>query len=656
MLNARDLAGLGEDITELYLKLEFDIKKDMFRRLNRLQKVTEATVYQAEILKEAGGLKTYINDLVKQYDAKAQKLLKELFNEAMEKAANNDLKYFSLAKKSFSAAQAQRATAAIKRFEKADIINKTFAAQQDQLGKIENSLLRMTLTVADATETEFLKQCNYAYMKISSGAFSWDKAYKDAVNEQAKKAYADAAINLANDGVKTILYDYSGTTRRYSIESATKMNVLTGINQTASAQTLDNAEALGTDLVEVDAHIGARDVERPGRPWSNHEAIQGRVYCLNGERDFIDGDGNTQHAPNFAEACGFGEPDGICGINCRHSFYPYYEGAPLMYSNKELDEMRDARVELDGDLITPYEAEQRLRICEHNIRTYKAEAQALELTNNKGDPRYIKAREGIYRWQENARHIVSETGIKRKYTNEYIGTVSGVQPSGLKPSKKINMAEIMNGNIKDNIKTLKVKPLNFEMLKAPLTETEIITKLAGGDMTGGSCSSLAFAFAGNKCGYDVTDYRGGNSRFVFSLNKNIREIAEFPGVKSYVYKNINDLKNAEDLLKNVTSGKYYYFAIGKHAAIVKKAGGGFEFLEMQSQYKELNIFKPLNDKILIDRFGCQKWHSKGGERYAASGFLIDIESLKDNKKFKDILKYLNTKTAEQQKGIRGKIK
>lgn len=436
MLNARDLAGLGEDITELYLKLEFDIKKDMFRRLNRLQKVTEATVYQAEILKEAGGLKTYINDLVKQYDAKAQKLLKELFNEAMEKAANNDLKYFSLAKKSFSAAQAQRATAAIKRFEKADIINKTFAAQQDQLGKIENSLLRMTLTVADATETEFLKQCNYAYMKISSGAFSWDKAYKDAVNEQAKKAYADAAINLANDGVKTILYDYSGTTRRYSIESATKMNVLTGINQTASAQTLDNAEALGTDLVEVDAHIGARDVERPGRPWSNHEAIQGRVYCLNGERDFIDGDGNTQHAPNFAEACGFGEPDGICGINCRHSFYPYYEGAPLMYSNKELDEMRDARVELDGDLITPYEAEQRLRICEHNIRTYKAEAQALELTNNINDPRYIKARNGIYKWQENARHIVSETGIKRKYTNEYIGTVNGVQPRGISNNTK----------------------------------------------------------------------------------------------------------------------------------------------------------------------------------------------------------------------------
>lgn len=439
MLNARDLAAISDDITELYLKLEFDIKKDMFRRLNRLQKITDATIWQAEILKEAGGLKTYINDLVKDYDKKAQKELVKLFNEAMETAKDNDLKYFAAAKKSFSDSQAQKATTAIQRFINADTINKTFARQQgDALGKIENDLLRMTLTVADATEREFIKQCNYAYMKVSSGAFSFQSAFKDAVNEQAKKAYlnkayADTAINLADNGVKTILYDYSGTTRRYSIETATRMNILTGINQTASQQTINNAQELNTDLVEVDAHIGARDVERPGRPWSNHEALQGRVYCLYGERDYIDGDGKTQHAPNFAEACGFGEPDGICGINCRHSFYPYLEGAPLMYSNQELDEYKEKRVELDGEKITPYEAEQELRRCEYNIRHYKAEAQALDLTGHTDDPRYRKARENIYNWQARARHITDETGINRKYINEYIGTTNGQQPSGLKP-------------------------------------------------------------------------------------------------------------------------------------------------------------------------------------------------------------------------------
>ena len=42
-----------------------------------------------------------------------------------------------------------------------------------------------------------------------------------------------------------------------------------------------------------------------------------------------------------------------------------------------------------------------------------------------------------------------------------------------------------------------------EDLDKPLTQEEIIQKLAGGDMTKGSCASLAFAYAGNTCGFDV---------------------------------------------------------------------------------------------------------------------------------------------------------
>jgi len=433
MLNARDLAALSDDITELYAQLDFEIKKNMFRRLNCIQKVTDATIYQAEILKEAGGLKSDINKLVKTYDKKAQKLLEELFDEAMKKNAENDLKFFSAAGRKLSGAQAQKTKSAIQRFINADIINKTFSQQQEALAKIESDLVRMTLTVADATETEFLKQCNIAYMKISSGAFNFDNSFKSAVNEQAKKAYADAAIDLANNGVKTILYDYSGKARHYTIEAATKMNIITGINQTASIQSLNNAQELGADLVEVDAHIGARNEEREGRPWSNHEALQGRVYCLNGERDYTDGDGNRKHAPNFYDTCGIGEPDGICGINCRHSFYPYIEGTPLLYSKGELDEYKDERVTLDGKKITPYEAEQELRLCERAIRQYKADVQALELTNNTQDPRYRSARESLYTWQHKAAHITEETGIKRKYINEYIGTTTGKQPTGIKP-------------------------------------------------------------------------------------------------------------------------------------------------------------------------------------------------------------------------------
>ncbi|HGQ4216718.1 TPA: hypothetical protein ACL7J0_001611 [Streptococcus pneumoniae] len=44
-----------------------------------------------------------------------------------------------------------------------------------------------------------------------------------------------------------------------------------------------------------------------------------------------------------------------------------------------------------------------------------------------------------------------------------------------------------------------------------LTEEEIIQAISGGDKTKGSCSSLAFAYIGNKAGYTVLDFRGGKS-------------------------------------------------------------------------------------------------------------------------------------------------
>lgn len=410
MLNARYLATISDDLVELYAELEGDIKRDMFRRLNTLQHITDATRWQAEILKQTGQLKLDIQKYVAKYDKKVQKQLAEMFTDAINEAEQQDLRYYQMGKRYLSKEQTQIMNASIDRLENAEKINKTFNAMQNKAQAIYESLTRMTLTVADATEKEFLKQCNAAYMKVSSGAFSWQSAYKTAVD------------NLATNGVKTVFYSQSGKLIERSIESATRMNIITGINQTASQQTLENADNLGTDLVEVSAHIGARP---------EHEEFQGKVYCLSGEKDYVDADGITRHAEDFYKVCRLGEVDGICGINCRHSFYPYFPGTPLQYSRNELDEMSDKRVNLDGKEITPYEAEQELRLCERNIRNYKSVAEGYNLTGRGDSPEMIKAQNNIYNWQQRAKHITDQTGIRRNYTNEYIGTKSGTQPRGL---------------------------------------------------------------------------------------------------------------------------------------------------------------------------------------------------------------------------------
>lgn len=186
------------------------------------------------------------------------------------------------------------------------------------------------------------------------------------------------------------------------------------------------------------------------------------------------------------------------------------------------------------------------------------------------------------------------------------------------------------------------------------SEQEIIDNLGGGDLTRGSCSSLAFAYCGNKNGYEVTDFRGGDSQTFFSRNGNIRKIAELPGVDGKIVKHTNDFTGAHQLLKEVQEGKEYYFATGKHAAMVRKTKNGHEYLELQSATS--NGWKSLTDYELKWRFGCQKSHSSYGYKYECSSELIDSEKLKNNDNFPSILGYINTDKGKQKKGIKGYVR
>ena len=193
-----------------------------------------------------------------------------------------------------------------------------------------------------------------------------------------------------------------------------------------------------------------------------------------------------------------------------------------------------------------------------------------------------------------------------------------------------------------------------EALKTALSESEIIDRLGGGDLTKGSCSSLAFAYAGNTGGFDVLDFRDGLSRSTFASNATINEIATLPGVNGFVVKDFNDFTAANKLLGMVEESKEYYFCVGKHAAIIRRVEKGFEYLELQSPTD--NGFKPLTKGVLKKRFGCQKSHTCLGTKIQASNQLIECESLSKSSEFQKLLGYINTSSGNQKKGVRGSVK
>lgn len=200
----------------------------------------------------------------------------------------------------------------------------------------------------------------------------------------------------------------------------------------------------------------------------------------------------------------------------------------------------------------------------------------------------------------------------------------------------------------------KVEYNEVRKLQKELTTEEIIKKLGGGDQTKGSCSSLAFAYIGNRNGYDVLDFRGGISTEIFATTRNIVEIANLDGIESKVIKRANDYNAVKELLTFVEEKKEYYLETGKHAAIIRIGNRGFEYLELQSETE--NGFKKLDSSVLKTRFGCQTSYSVGGIKFEKSNVLIDVDSCKNSEEFKNLLGYINTAKDKQNKGEGGYAK
>lgn len=205
----------------------------------------------------------------------------------------------------------------------------------------------------------------------------------------------------------------------------------------------------------------------------------------------------------------------------------------------------------------------------------------------------------------------------------------------------------------NSLANMRIEYVEVRDLPEGTTEEQIIERLGGRDRTKGSCSSLAFAYAGNKGGMDVLDFRDGRSREYFATSFRIGEVVKACGGK-YAHE-LSDFTNAEVLLQSVQAGKEYYFTCGRHAAIVRKSATGYEYLELQSDATR-NGWHELTKDVLRHRFGAKRSHTSYGSKFASTDYIVDIELLKSNPDFKRMLGYINTAEGKQNKGIGGGMK
>lgn len=188
-----------------------------------------------------------------------------------------------------------------------------------------------------------------------------------------------------------------------------------------------------------------------------------------------------------------------------------------------------------------------------------------------------------------------------------------------------------------------------------LTEAEIIEALSGGDMTKGSCASVGLAYIGQKQGWNVLDFRDGESRRMFSGSSFLKSLSEMNGMKALTAEGACSLTVGNRLLKMVEEGKEYYLAVGRHAAIVRKNAGVLQYLELQSKYRSgWTDFNGNPRYTLKTRFGC----TQRATNSAQMDFLLDLteSDFTSNDDFRSLLGFLNTEPNAQRKGKDGTIK
>jgi len=258
------------------------------------------------------------------------------------------------------------------------------------LERTASTLRNLTLTTAITSQNVFIRAADLAYMQVATGAFDYNTAIRQAVK------------NISQNGITVINY---ASGRQDQLDVAVRRTVLTGVNQTAGQLTEKRADEMGSDLVAVSAHLGARN---KGIGPMNHESWQGKIYSRSGTHPKY---------PNFYEITGYGTGEGLGGWNCRHSHYPWFEGiSKQAYSEADLKSYANKTVTYNGKEMSYYEATQKQRYFERQIRNTKREASAVEAAGLDNSDEMAKVRI----WQARLRDFIKQTELYRQREREQI--------------------------------------------------------------------------------------------------------------------------------------------------------------------------------------------------------------------------------------------
>lgn len=214
--------------------------------------------------------------------------------------------------------------------------------------EIKNLSKSLGLTINMGGRTVFTPLSEYyqtyldrACLDIVTGSFDYNTVLRRVVKE------------MTSSGIRSVDYA-SGWNNRVPV--AVRRAVMTGVSQLSAQINEQVAKDLKTDTYEVTWHSG----HRPSHWWG------GNIYTYE----------------ELVSVCRLGEGDGLCGWNCRHSYFAFIPGYSVRtYSPdqlRDLEEKEKKTVQFHGKSYTPYEASQRQRQLETKMRAQRGNVKYLK--------------------------------------------------------------------------------------------------------------------------------------------------------------------------------------------------------------------------------------------------------------------------------------
>lgn len=249
------LDALPEELCELFRGLELKLLEEICSRLKIADSLNEVTVQDIRALRSHGIDLEEIKKAIRKATNTGEDKLNKLLDDVVER---NQAYYTSVI-------DLAGVTAPERLIGQED----TYAIYEQTDGQYRNITQSMGFAVHEGRRIVFLPPArayqwalDSAALQIQSGAISYNQAI------------ADAVMRLADSGLKTISYE-SGHVD--SVDVAVRRAVMSGVNALNQRYREHSMDYLGTNLIEVTAHMGARNKDGPNG-WENHAAWQGKVY------------------------------------------------------------------------------------------------------------------------------------------------------------------------------------------------------------------------------------------------------------------------------------------------------------------------------------------------------------------------------------------